>query len=414
MVPPSGEPFREGERSNMRYKYIIVGGGLAGASAIEGIRDLDKDGSILLISKEKHLPYHRPPLSKSLWTGKKKVIDIFVKNQSFYDDNGVCVLLEDEIVGLDAKNKSISSRAGECYEFDKLLIATGGEPRKLQIQGGEENGVFYFRNLDHYLALEPACRENATALVIGGGFIGTELAAALSSRKVGVTMLFPENRPGYRIFPEYLGLHILQMFRERGMKIVTRDKPAVIEKAKGKYLVQCESGKQLEAEIIIAGAGIMPSVGLAESAGLAVQNGIVVNSLLQTSHPDIYSAGDNTSFAQAWSGVQNRVEHWDNAMHQGRLAGKNMAGAGEPYDYMPYFFSDLFDLGYEAVGEIDSRLETYADWQEENKKGAIYYLRDKHVKGVLLCNIWEKLNDARALIKKGAPVIVESLRGAIR
>jgi 3-phenylpropionate/trans-cinnamate dioxygenase ferredoxin reductase component len=398
----------------MKNTYLIIGGGLAGASAVEGIREHDKEGTIIIICKEKYLPYHRPPLSKSLWTGKRTINDIFIKNEPFYRDNGVTVLLGDEIDCLDTKTKSMTSRTGKCWKFDKLLLATGGEPVKLKIPGAEDNGLLYFRNIDHYLALEPRCKKGSSALIIGGGFIGTELAAALSLRDIKVTMVFPESRPSFRVLPEFLGLHLLKTFRERGMEIVTRDKPAVIEKAKGKYRVRCESGKQLEAEIIIAGAGITPSVGLAESAGLAVQNGIVVNSLLQTSHPDIYSAGDNTSYPHPLSGIQTRVEHWDNALHQGKCAGKNMAGALEHYNYMPYFFSDIFEFGYEAVGEIDSRLITFADWQEENKKGVVYYLHKNIVKGVLLCNIWEKTESARELIKKGTPVVPESLRGVIR
>lgn len=397
----------------MKFSYIIIGGGLSSASAIDGIREYDKNGSILIISKEHFLPYHRPPLSKGLWTGKKKVDDIFVQNKRFYSDNGVTVDLGKEISGLDANNKSITNNTGERYQFDKLLLATGGEPIRLRIPGASENGLVYFRNLDHYLTLSPLCHEGATALVIGGGFIGTELAAALSIKKVKVTMIFPEARPCFKIFPEYLGLHVVKIFQEHGIEIMTRDKPMIIQKAGKKYRIHCESGKWIEGDMVIAGLGIVPSTELAEKAGLEVKNGVVTNSLLQTSHPDIFSAGDNTSFPQSWSEAQARVEHWDNALNQGRLAGKNMTGARENYSYMPYFFSDLFDLGYEAVGEIDSRLETFVDWQEENKKGVVYYLKENKVKGVLLCNIWEKVDKARELIKRGNPVIQESLRGAI-
>jgi 3-phenylpropionate/trans-cinnamate dioxygenase ferredoxin reductase component len=398
----------------MKYSYIIIGGGLTGASAIEGIRERDKEGSVLLISKEKHLPYHRPPLSKSLWSGKKKVDDIFVKNESYYGDQGVTVLLEKEVASLDTKSKIITTNTGKAFQFEKLLIATGGEPIKLKIPGTLENGLFYFRTLDHYLSLIQLCQEGASALIIGGGFIGTELAAALSLKKVKITMVFPQSRPCSKIFPESLGLHILKTFQERGIEIVTRDKPSAIQKMRNKYRILCESGKSIESDMIIAGIGIAPNVELAQQTGLTIGNGILVNSFLQTSQPDIFAAGDNASFPQAWSEVQGRVEHWDNALSQGKLAGKNMAGAHEPYTYMPYFFSDLFELGYEAVGEIDSRLETFVDWQEENKKGAIYYLRKNKVKGVLLCNIWDKVESAREMIKVGTSVVPESLRGAIR
>jgi 3-phenylpropionate/trans-cinnamate dioxygenase ferredoxin reductase component len=397
----------------MKYFYIIIGGGLAGASAINGIREYDKKNSILLVSKEKYLPYHRPPLSKSLWTGKKKVDDIFFQNRSFYTEQGVTVRLGMEVTGLDSKMKSITTDTGESHSFEKLLIATGGEPNHLKLPGAHENGLWYYRNLDNYFSLLPFCHEGATALIIGGGFIGTEMAVALSLNKVKVTMIFPENRPCFHIFPEDLGQYILTLFKNRDIEIVTRDKPLTVQKLRNKYRIQCESGKWCEGEFIIAGLGIAPSTGLAEKAGLEVGNGIYVNSLLQTSHPDIFSAGDNTSFPQAWSGIQSRLEHWDNAMNQGKTAGKNMAGAQEPYTYMPYFFSDLFELGYEAVGQIDSRLETVSDWQEEFTKGTVYYLRDNKVKGVLLCNIWDKVEKAREMIKEETPLVPNSLHGVI-
>jgi NADPH-dependent 2,4-dienoyl-CoA reductase/sulfur reductase-like enzyme len=253
-----------------------------------------------------------------------------------------------------------------------------------------------------------------SAIVVGGGFIGTEMAAALSMKQVKVTMVFPENRPCYTIFPEDLGQYVLSMFQKRGIEFVTRDKPATIQKMRNKYRIQCESGKWIEGEMVVAGLGIAPSDGLAVKAGLTVDKGIAVNSFLQTSHPDVFSAGDCAAFSQSWTGVRARLEHWDNAVNQGKIAGENMAGAQKAYTYMPYFFSDLFELGYEAVGQVDSRLATFCDWQEEYKKGVVYYLRDNRVKGVLVCNIWEKVETAREMIRDAVPVSPESLRGAIR
>jgi 3-phenylpropionate/trans-cinnamate dioxygenase ferredoxin reductase subunit len=398
----------------MKYHYGIIGGGLAAASAISGIRERDTVNSILLVGKEKFPPYNRPPLSKSLWTGKKKVDEIFYRNDSFYAENGVTLKMGTEITGLDVNTKTMTAATGETYSFEKLLIATGGEPNKLTIPGASENGVWYYRNLDHYLSLAPLCVEGASAIVIGGGFIGTEMAAALSMKKVKVTMIFPESRPCQTIFPEDLGRSVLALFQHRGIEMVVQDKPAAIKKTGSIYRVQCESGKCFDGHCIVAGLGITPSDSVAEKAGLMVNKGISVNSLLQTSHPDVFSAGDTTSFPQTWTGIKARLEHWDNAVNQGKTAGKNMAGAHEMYTYMPYFFSDLFELGYEAVGQVDSRLETICDWQEENSKGVVYYMKDKKVKGALLCNIWDKVENARELIKSGLPASPNSLKNAIR
>ena len=170
----------------------------------------------------------------------------------------------------------------------------------------------------------------------------------------------------------------------------------------------------LESGIVVVGAGVAPSIELAECALLKTGDGIEVDSRLCTSDPDVYSAGDAASFPYKELGVRKRVEHWDNAMSQGRLVGENMAGADKEYDYMPYFFSDLFDFGYEAVGEVSSRLDVMADWQEENKKGVLYYLKDNRVRGVMLCNVWDKVEEARQIIRKKEVVTAEGLKGRIR
>ena len=166
--------------------------------------------------------------------------------------------------------------------------------------------------------------------------------------------------------------------------------------------------------MVIVGIGIAPYLDLARNAGLQTANGIIVDEYLQTSLPDIYAAGDNAFFPYQALGKQTRIEHWDNALNQGKWAGRNMADAREPFTYMPYFFSDLFEFGYEAVGEVDARLETFADWQKENDTGVIYYLKDGKVKGAMMCNVWEKVEAARTLIRKGETMTPEKLRGAIR
>jgi NADPH-dependent 2,4-dienoyl-CoA reductase/sulfur reductase-like enzyme len=257
-------------------------------------------------------------------------------------------------------------------------------------------------------------REGSTALVIGGGFIGSELAAALNVNGVKVTMLFPEDYIVSRVFPDYLGKAIQQEFVQRGITVLNGDKPAAIEKKGSGFLVRTSNGQAVEAEVLIAGIGILPETDLARSAALETANGITVNEYLETSDPDIYAAGDNAFFPYPALGKRMRVEHWDNALNQGKRAGRNMAGVHEPYDYMPYFFSDLFEFGYEAVGEVDSSLETYADWKEENRTGTVYYLKDGLVRGAMMCGVWERVDQARELIKKRQHVDRLSLSGAIR
>jgi 3-phenylpropionate/trans-cinnamate dioxygenase ferredoxin reductase subunit len=396
------------------YTYVIVGGGLAGASAAQEIRERDKNGSMLMIGNEKHLPYDRPPLSKKLWFGQKKVEEIFVHDQKFYDQNRIRLLLGSKVVSVDATHKMINDDQGKRLQYEKLLLATGGIPKALPIPGGNLEGICYYRYLDDYLRMRSEAKEGKTALVVGGGFIGSEIAAALNINKVDVTMIFPEPYLVQRVFPDYLGQALQKHYIQKGVKILNRDKPVSFTRKAGRFLTLTNSGKQIESDILILGVGILPMVELAEQAGLQINNGIMVNEFLQTSHPDIYAAGDNAFFPYQALGQKMRIEHWDNALNQGKWAGRNMAGERDPFDYLPYFFSDLFEFGYEAVGEIDSQLQTFADWQKENDSGVIYYLKDKKVKGTMMCNVWGKVDVARELIKKGERVIPMNLRGAIR
>jgi 3-phenylpropionate/trans-cinnamate dioxygenase ferredoxin reductase component len=382
------------------YSYLIVGGGLAAASAVEGIREVDKTGSILLISQEKHLPYHRPPLTKQLWSGKKKVESIFVKGRQFYDDNGVRLALSTKAMSIDPRNKTVADDQGRTVSFGKLLLATGGDPKRLSISGGDMEGVCYYRYLDDYLAARAQVAEGKSAVVIGGGFIGSEIAAALSRNGVAVTMVFPGAWLCNRVFPAGLGQAIQKRYQERGINIIREDRPADISRAGGRWLTRTGRGGQVASDLLIVGVGIEPSVGLAQAAGLQTGDGIVVDERLRTSHPDIYAAGDNACFPYKALGVSTRIEHWDNALSQGKCAGRNMAGSEEPFTYMPYFFSDLFEFGYEAVGEVDSRLETFADWEKENDTGVVYYLRDGVIRGAMMCNAWKKIDTARDMIRQ--------------
>jgi 3-phenylpropionate/trans-cinnamate dioxygenase ferredoxin reductase component len=396
------------------YTYVIIGGGLAGASAVEGIRERDRTGGILLIGSEKHLPYDRPPLSKKLWFGKKKVEEIFLHDHAFYDRNGVVLAQGTTVTALDARQKSITTDTGKEYRFQKLLLATGGTPRKLPIPGGNSDGICYFRTLDDYLRMRKESTEGKSAVVIGGGFIGSEIAAALAVSKINVTMIFPGSYLVNRVFPEYLGRALTDHYRARGIQILANEKPSAFLKEGARFTTYTLSGKKIESDMVVVGIGISPEAGLARDSGLETGNGIAVNEYLQTSVPDIYAAGDNAFFPYQALGKQTRVEHWDNALNQGKWAGRNMAGASEPYTYMPYFFSDLFEFGYEAVGEVSADLDTFADWKKENDTGVIYYLRDGKVRGAMMCNVWDKVETARELIRRGEPVSRESLRGLIR
>lgn len=400
--------------------YLIIGAGLTGASAIEGIRELDPNRPITMIGAENHLSYNRPPLSKKLWFGKKKVEDIFVHDQAFYDRSGVTLVQGRTAASLDARRKEVRDDTDTTWRYGKLLLATGGEPRQLAIPGGNLEGVFSLRTLDDYLRIRKYAVEGSSALIIGGGFIGSEIAAALAVNKVNVTMVFPDPYLVRRVFPEHLGMAIQARYEERGVRIVAGDESVAIAPQRGRLVTTTRRGQTIQSDFVVAGIGVTPAVSLARQAGLttprpnaAVDGGITVNAFLQTSDPDIYAAGDNAWWYSPDLRQSLRLEHWDNARSQGKWAGRNMAGAGEVFTYLPYFFSDLFEFGYEAVGRISGKLETYADWKKENDTGVVYYLDNGKVAGVMMCNVWNKVSLARELIRKEVVAAPEKLRGAI-
>lgn len=249
--------------------------------------------------------------------------------------------------------------------------------------------------------------------MIGGGFIGSEIAAALVGAGRSVTMTFLEAGVGGRLFPRGLSLFLNDYYRERGVEVLPEQSVVTVERAGGQFLVHLQSGQRVQADGVVAGLGIRPNTELASSAGLPVEDGIVVDEFLRAGHPDVFAAGDVTRFFNPTLGVRLRVEHEDNANAQGRTAGRNMAGAQEPYTHLPFFYSDLFDLGYEAVGELDPRLEVVEDWQEPYRQGVVYYLQGGRVRGVLLWNVWGQVDAARQLIAEPGPHDAGSLRGRL-
>jgi NADPH-dependent 2,4-dienoyl-CoA reductase/sulfur reductase-like enzyme len=399
--------------SVLNYRYIIVGAGLTGVSAVEGLREIDPDGPVLLLGHEKYLPYDRPPLSKKLWFGQKTVEEIAIHPEEWYLEQGVEAIPHVEIVSLDPAAQRVTTAGGRAYTYDKLLLATGGKPRRLTIPGGDLEGLYYYRYLDDYLRLRAQIGEGSLVTVIGGGFIGSEMAAALSLAGAEVTLIYPGPHLVDRVFPAGLARSLEEIYRARGVRVLQGEIAVALERQGEKYITTTDTREHVVADAVVIGIGITPTTTLASAAGLAVDNGITVNEYAQTSHPDLYAAGDVAKFPYTALASTTRIEHWDHAINHGKYAGRNLAGAGQPYDYMPYFFSDLFEFGYEAVGAVDARLETFADWQEENVTGVIYYLSDGRVRGAMMCNVWDQVPAARELIQTGRRVTEADLHGAI-
>lgn len=394
-----------------QFKYIIVGGGLAGATAVEGIRSRDGSGTLALFGKENRLPYDRPPLSKGLWMGKSTFEQLPVQPESFYSSNNVHLFLGVEINEIDVGRKQVIDSDGKRYTYDRLLIATGGSPRKLSFGDGV---VRYFRTADDYLELLEETKSHDSFTLIGGGFIGGELAAALTLLGKKVTMIFPEQFILQKVLQRDLAEYVTNYYRKKGVSILDGNVPTDAVRSSGEVRLTTREGSKLTTDVAIAAIGLNLHLEMPKRAGLKVENGIVVNAQLQTSDPNVYAAGDVAFFPAKSLDMSIRIEHWNNAQSQGKHAGENMAGANRPFEYLPYFYSDLFDLGFEAVGNLDSRFETFADWKEEYREGVVYYTDDGRLKGVLLWNVWDKVNAARGLIEmKKTYKKAEQLKGRI-
>jgi 3-phenylpropionate/trans-cinnamate dioxygenase ferredoxin reductase subunit len=389
------------------YRYLVIGGGMTGDAACRGIRDHDAEGTIGLVGAEAHEPYARPPLTKALWAGKPED-SIWRGTREF----GVDLHLGREIVSLDLEARTATDDKGETYEYERVLIATGGTPRRIESAPG---GVLFYRTVDDYRRLREIAGDGVRVVIIGGGFIGSEIAAALTMNGCRVTIVFPDAGVSSKVFPPGLASFVKRYYEEKGVEVLAGESVASIAGADGRYTVTTAGGRSVEAAAVVAGLGIMPRTDLAESAGLAVDDGIVVDEFGRAGgRDDVFAAGDVARFPVPALGGARRVEHEDHANTHGRHVGANMAGAHEPYEHLPFFYSDLFELGYEAVGDVDARRETIAEWAEPNRKGVVCYLDDtKRPVGFLLWDVWDRVEPARELIRAGEPVEAATVRGLI-
>jgi len=432
---------------SVEFTYIIVGGGMAAHSAARGIRDRDPDGSILIIGQEPDAPYDRPPLTKGLWDGQSvedidfhtaektgavvwtgtKVTRICPENHTVIAQP---VLLPDDSpassdtstssatpTSSTASTSASSIATEEHVSYEKLLLATGGHPRTLCEPSAR---VIYFRTRADYVALRELAQPGMHIAVLGGGFIGIELAASLASTGAKVTLVVSSQAPGSKAYPPGIVQAISGRFAEHEVAVLTEHEVTEIEEKTGRVNVYFDAHPALHVDGVVAGFGIEPNNALALDGGLPTEaGGIVVNQFLQTSDSSVFAAGDVAYFPDPLLG-RRRVEHVDQALKSGRTAGHNMVRVDELYERTPYFYSDIFDLGFEAVGRLDSRLEMYEDWApgKAYKKGVVYYLDNGGVVGVLLWNVWDSTQLAREVIGEfGEPgsvtAPVKQLRGRI-
>ncbi|WFB36669.1 FAD/NAD(P)-binding oxidoreductase [Kiritimatiellota bacterium B12222] len=390
--------------------YLIVGGGVAADAAIRAICERETDADIVLLSDESSLPYHRPALCKDLITDPNQTIASVIKDSEPYESN-VRSYLGRRAIRLEPESSSVVDSQGDIHRYKKLLLATGGSPLELPDHSEQ---LLTYRNLSDYKRLEEKIAMGHRVAVIGDGFIGSEIAASLSERNCEPFMIFPHDHLASNRYPESLSRHLDDVYCSHKIDLLPGQRVTGIESSGDFLVVVTDGGGRYAADFAIAGMGIKPNVDLARQAGLVVKDGIRVNAQLQSSHPNIYAAGDNASAYRKELDRYERLEHEMNAIEMGQAAGRAMTGDRSiSFDYTPLFYSDFFDLGFEAIGDIDSSLDIVEDWQDDLNQGVVYYLYQNNVRGVLLWNIFGKTDEARALMQNGPVTHPTSLKQKI-
>lgn len=336
------------------YQYAILGGGLAaGYAAQTFVEEGGQSGELAIFSAEARPPYERPPLSKAFLAGEESVDDILINAPEFYEENGIDLHLNTRIEMVDLKNRQLRATDGRLFGFEKLMIATGARIRPFDIPGSDLSGLYYLRQVSDSEAIRQAAQDAETAVIIGGSFIGMEVASVLQSSGVQTTLTFPEKRVWQRFFTPEMSDYFSNYYQEEGVTILPEQEIERFVGENGRLTgVVLKSGKTLDADIVVAGIGVLPNSELfAETELQREKNGVLVNRFLETNINDVFAMGDVAAYPDATFNQVKRVEHWDNAVAQSQRAMKNMLGMHQPFSHLPYFFSDVFDLSYEFWGD---------------------------------------------------------------
>ncbi len=374
---------------------VIVGGGLAAAKAAEELRERGYDGQVTLLGAEPHLPYERPPLSKSVLLGEKDPDSTAAQEPDWYEQHGIDVRVSSSVSSIDLERRVVATDDGELG-YDELLVATGSEPRRLPAIDSSGARVAYLRTLDDNAALRAALLEQPRVVIVGAGWIGLEVAAAARTLGCEVTVVEPQAQPLLGVMGERVGAAFADLHRKHDVDL----RLGVSVEGADRTHVKLTEGAPVPADLLLVAVGATPRTELARSAGLATDDGVLVDAGLRTSDPHVYAAGDIANHDHPVLGHRIRVEHWDNAIEQGRVAARNMLGEGVAYERAPYFFTDQYDLGMEYVGYLPkshrdhvvvrgdlAALEGVVLWHDEGR-----VLAGMHV------NVWDATDDLRSLL----------------
>jgi NADPH-dependent 2,4-dienoyl-CoA reductase/sulfur reductase-like enzyme len=357
-------------------KYLVLGGGMvAGYAAKELASRGLGSGELLIISADDALPYERPPLSKGFLSGKENEAGILINNPEWYRQQGIEVKLRTEIDRVDLQQKRLGATSGETFEFESLLIATGARARKLDCPGNDLPNVFCLRSLDDSRKIRASMESCKQAAVLGGGFIGMEVAAVLAQKNIETTLILREDRVWNRVFTTPMSEFFERYYVSRGIQLL---KGEWVSRLEGKGRVSgavLSSGRKIPCDLVVAGIGATPVSELFTNSGLTVENGVVVNEYLETMLPDIFAAGDVANYLDIIFDKRRRVEHWDNAVSQGQHWASLVRGDRKPFSHVPYFFSDVFDLSYELWGDSEGSTQTVARGDLNSSSFSVWWLK---------------------------------------
>jgi 3-phenylpropionate/trans-cinnamate dioxygenase ferredoxin reductase component len=385
--------------------FLIVGGGMAGAYCASELRAKGAEGSVLLVGREPEPPYERPPLTKEYLRGEASRADAHVNPAQWYAENSIELLSRTNVMALDPEARTVKLQGGAEVEFDKALLATGANVNILRPEGAELEGIHYVRAFGNSDAIRDEAEAAERVVLVGGSYIGCEVAASLTALGKSCTILMMEPEPLSRTFGEEVGRWAREVLESHGVEVLGSEELEAYEGSGRVQAVVTKSGRAVEGEMVVVGAGVRPDTMLAERAGLEVDDGIVCDAKLETSAPGIFAAGDVCNYDSVIHGQRLRVEHWDVSLQQGRHAARGMLGETEPYRELPYFFSDLADwTGFEYVGPAYEWDEVVFRGDAESGEFSAWYLQGGAVKGTLAVGRSEDLVPARALIEAGTDV----------
>lgn len=392
-----------------KQTFVIVGASLAGAKAAEELRKRGFAGRVELIGTEGEWPYERPPLTKDYLRGESDRESAFVHETDFYAQHEISLLTGTTVAAIDPATGSVSLQDGRVLGYDRLLLATGAEPRRIAVPGAELHGIHYLRTLADCEALRDRVDRSSHIAVVGAGWIGSEFAASARQGGHEVTLIDPTSLPNERIFGSEIGAFYRDLHSRHGVELALGEGVESFEGDDSLSRLRTSSGRVVECDVAVVGIGVIPRVELAGNAGLEIDNGIVVDEALQSSAAGIYAAGDVASAWHPFYGERIRVEHWSNAINQGAAAARSMLGESVSYDHIPYFFSDQYEVGMEYSGYAPQWDEVVFRGEREDGEFIAFWLREGTVVAGMNVNVWDVQEQIRGLIRSRQPIDPEAL-----